>query len=86
MAAALAQRRANWRANVQKARGIPENRGFQKSNNRVVPGAGIEPARLAAGDFESPASTNFTTPAKSKRANYRMCCGEFDYLKRARAF
>jgi hypothetical protein len=30
---------------------------------RVVPEAGIEPARLAAGDFESPASTNFTTPA-----------------------
>src|SRR5690606_34071566 len=30
---------------------------------RVVPGAGIEPARLAAGDFESPASTNFTTRA-----------------------
>ena len=27
----------------------------------VVPRAGIEPARLAAGDFESPASTNFTT-------------------------
>ena len=31
----------------------------------VVPGAGIEPARLAAGDFESPASTNFTTRANS---------------------
>jgi S-sulfo-L-cysteine synthase (O-acetyl-L-serine-dependent) len=30
-----------------------------------VPGAGIEPARLAAGDFESPASTNFTTRAVS---------------------
>jgi hypothetical protein len=30
----------------------------------VVPGAGIEPARLAAGDFESPASTNFTTRAE----------------------
>lgn len=29
----------------------------------LVPGAGIEPARLAAGDFESPASTNFTTRA-----------------------
>jgi S-sulfo-L-cysteine synthase (O-acetyl-L-serine-dependent) len=28
-----------------------------------VPGAGLEPARLAAGDFESPASTNFTTRA-----------------------
>ena len=31
----------------------------------LVPGAGIEPARLAAGDFESPASTNFTTRAGS---------------------
>ncbi len=30
----------------------------------LVPGAGIEPARLAAGDFESPASTNFTTRAR----------------------
>ena len=29
----------------------------------LVPGAGIEPARLAAGGFESPASTNFTTRA-----------------------
>ena len=29
----------------------------------MVPGAGIEPARLAAGDFESPESTNFTTRA-----------------------
>jgi hypothetical protein len=37
----------------------------------VVPGAGIEPARLAAGDFESPASTNFTTRATHKSAlNY----------------
>lgn len=33
--------------------------------------AGIEPARLAAGDFESPASTNFTTRASlSADANY----------------
>jgi cysteine synthase B len=32
----------------------------------VVPGAGIEPARLAAGDFESPASTNFTTRARKE--------------------
>ena len=30
----------------------------------LVPGAGIEPARLAAGGFESPASTNFTTRAR----------------------
>jgi hypothetical protein len=27
----------------------------------LVPRAGLEPARLAAGDFESPESTNFTT-------------------------
>lgn len=27
----------------------------------MVPRAGLEPARLAAGDFESPASTNFAT-------------------------
>ena len=37
----------------------------------MVPGAGIEPARLAAGDFESPASTNFTTRAVcSEAADY----------------
>ncbi len=36
-----------------------------------MPGAGIEPARLAAGDFESPASTNFTTRAGRREAgNY----------------
>lgn len=29
----------------------------------LVPGAGIEPARLAALDFESSASTNSATPA-----------------------
>ena len=29
----------------------------------MVPEAGIEPARLAAGDFESPTSTNFITRA-----------------------
>ena len=33
----------------------------------MVPGAGLEPARLAAGDFESPASTNFTTRAGKGR-------------------
>ena len=32
----------------------------------MVPGAGIEPARISPGDFESPASTNFTTRAGSK--------------------
>jgi hypothetical protein len=31
--------------------------------NLLVPGAGLEPARLAAGDFESPTSTNFITRA-----------------------
>ena len=36
----------------------------------MVPGAGIEPARLAAGDFESPASTNFTTRAMQKQDQY----------------
>src|SRR5665647_1129075 len=37
----------------------------------MVPGAGIEPARLSAGDFESPASTNFTTRAgRSEAPNY----------------
>ncbi len=37
----------------------------------MVPGAGLEPARLAAGDFESPESTNFTTRAVS--------CEEINY-------
>ena len=37
----------------------------------MVPGAGLEPARLAAGDFESPESTNFTTRAgTSEDHNY----------------
>jgi len=36
-----------------------------------VPGAGIEPARISPGDFESPASTNFTTRAVcSEAADY----------------
>ncbi len=36
-----------------------------------MPGAGLEPARLAAGDFESPESTNFTTRAgTSEEPNY----------------
>ena len=33
----------------------------------MVPGAGIEPALLSEGDFESPASTNFTTRAVMRR-------------------
>ena len=36
----------------------------------MVPGVGLEPTRLAAGDFESPASTNFTTRASAKDRNY----------------
>ena len=31
---------------------------------QMVPGAGLEPASLSAGDFESPASTNFATRAE----------------------
>ena len=38
-------------------------RGLILAALSVVPGAGLEPARLAAGDFESPESTNFTTRA-----------------------
>jgi S-sulfo-L-cysteine synthase (O-acetyl-L-serine-dependent) len=46
----------------------------------VVPGAGIEPARLAAGDFESPASTNFTTRARMRNeGNYGTFMG-MNYL------
>jgi hypothetical protein len=43
----------------------------------VVPEAGIEPARLAAGDFESPASTNFTTPALCLPRHCLTGCSEF---------
>ena len=43
--------------------------GIRQKNNRlkavifysVVPRVGLEPTHLAAGDFESPASTNFAT-------------------------
>src|SRR5471032_1185828 len=42
---------------MRKSRLCIRRNGFSE----MVPGAGIEPARLAAGDFESPASTNFTT-------------------------
>ena len=34
--------------------------------NAVVPEAGLEPAHLAAGDFESPASTNSATRATQR--------------------
>jgi hypothetical protein len=32
-------------------------------SKNLVPGAGLEPAHLAAGDFESPASTDFAIRA-----------------------
>ncbi len=50
----------------------------------MVPGAGIEPARLAAGDFESPASTNFTTRARGSRTRPDDGCGrceDRDYMR-----
>ena len=46
----------------------------------MVPEAGIEPARLAAGDFESPASTNFTTRADCEESDYDI----FIFVFRAR--
>ena len=57
---------------VNTALGVPVRERNRLGENEVlVPGAGIEPARLAAGDFESPASTNFTTRAgRSEDRNY----------------
>jgi hypothetical protein len=47
----------------------------------LVPRAGIEPARLAAGDFESPASTNFTTWAcLATRAQAMRAAKNADYV------
>jgi S-sulfo-L-cysteine synthase (O-acetyl-L-serine-dependent) len=53
-----------------KKKGQPRGIGLNLLGTRIVagfpemvPGAGLEPARLAAGDFESPESTNFTTRA-----------------------
>jgi hypothetical protein len=53
-----------------KKKGQPVRVGLDSLGTRMdakfpemVPGAGLEPARLAAGDFESPESTNFTTRA-----------------------
>ena len=45
----------------------------------MVPEAGIEPARLAAGDFESPASTNFTTRAGIREAPNYGTVGRMKY-------
>ena len=55
---------ANAVARSEKPRRQQALAGFEEKRSRynsLVPRAGIEPARLAAGDFESPASTNFTT-------------------------
>ena len=46
----------------------------------MVPEAGIEPARLAAGDFESPASTNFTTRADCEECDYDIFLSGFRRL------
>ena len=44
------------------------SQGGMGSSSRVVPGAGLEPARPQwPGDFKSPVSTNFTTRAGEKR-------------------
>ena len=47
----------------------------------MVPEAGIEPARLAAGDFESPASTNFTTRADCEVNDYDIFLAGFGGAK-----
>ena len=47
----------------------------------MVPEAGIEPARLAAGDFESPASTNFTTRADCEDSDYDIFLSGFGGAK-----
>lgn len=41
---------------------LTESRGFFN----LVPRVGLEPTHLAAGDFESPASTNFATWASEE--------------------
>ncbi len=56
---------------------------FQTTVKTMVPGAGIEPARLAAGDFESPASTNFTTRARESAAqNYGTVRGMIPQIRK----
>ena len=41
------------------------------SKDYMVPEAGLEPAHLAAGDFESPASTIPPLGQRKKSSNYR---------------
>ena len=41
----------------------------------LVPRVGLEPTHLAAGDFESPASTNFATWAGVEVRHFTDFCG-----------
>src|SRR5690242_19885726 len=66
---------ADWHSALsrfgERRRNRRDDRYRISSKESMVPGAGIEPARLSAGDFESPASTNFTTRAeRSEALNY----------------
>ena len=76
-----------WQPSFSTSRAVDaENRKAEKVSTPsrlgyVVPGAGIEPARLAAGDFESPASTNFTTRASlNADPNYGTVLDMKNYL------
>ena len=67
-----------------KKKGQPVRVGLDPLETRMdtrfpllVPGAGLEPARLAAGDFESPASTNFTTRADCEERDYDIFFSAF---------
>ena len=62
---------------------IHENRfGFWN----LVPRVGLEPTHLAAGDFESPASTNFATWAVSGKWNYTNIADIVKYFIGENAF
>ena len=49
--------------------GLPEEIELNQGFIRVVPGAGIEPARLAAGDFESGNPVLFWTSVDNRNAD-----------------
>ena len=61
MALSNLHNRRNSRVNMG---GIYKTKKVSKNNMLVVPLAGIEPALLSESDFESDASTNFTTGAR----------------------
>jgi hypothetical protein len=65
------------RCNCGRARKKASAAGFEQDENQqqvfMVPGVGLEPTRLAAGDFESPASTYFTTRAGREKLLHRGC-------------